>query len=195
MTAYQEVHLAEGARAEDHKPATILLHKPAGDRLASDAGALQLEQLIVDAHRAAEDRSGRRFVKRDLKGLQLLTPLDAEASGLVVLSQHPGIARKLTEDYFKLEQEYVVEVSGDIAADGLERLNAGADASIPTKVSWQNETHLRFALKKASASHIADMCQQVGLTVTGIKRIRIGRRPLAGLQPGQWRYLLDYERF
>ena len=33
------------------------------------------------------------------------------------------------------------------------------------------------------------------MTVIGMKRIRIGRRPLAGLQPGQWRYLLDYERF
>jgi 23S rRNA pseudouridine2604 synthase len=28
-----------------------------------------------------------------------------------------------------------------------------------------------------------------------MRRIRIGRVPLAGLQPGQWRYLAPHERF
>lgn len=195
VAAHQDVRLVEGARADDHKPATFLLHKRAGDDLALEGAAVQWGELIGEDHRAAEDRSGRRLLRRDLKGLQLLTPLEPEASGLVVLTQHPGIARRLTEDYVKLEQEYVVEVSGDIAPDGMDRLSRTADAAIPMKVSWQNETHLRFALKKASAHLITDRCRQVGLTVIGMKRIRIGRRPLAGLQPGQWRYLLDYERF
>jgi 23S rRNA pseudouridine2604 synthase len=39
------------------------------------------------------------------------------------------------------------------------------------------------------------MCRMVGLKVVGMKRIRIGRLPMAGLPAGQWRYLHDYERF
>jgi 23S rRNA pseudouridine2604 synthase len=39
------------------------------------------------------------------------------------------------------------------------------------------------------------MCEQVGLHVTALKRIRLGRLPMAGLAPGQWRYLRPGERF
>jgi 23S rRNA pseudouridine2604 synthase len=39
------------------------------------------------------------------------------------------------------------------------------------------------------------MCEQVGLRLVALKRIRIGRLPMAGLQPGQWRYLQPGERF
>ena len=39
------------------------------------------------------------------------------------------------------------------------------------------------------------MCEQVGLRVVALKRIRIGRLPMAGLPPGQWRYLQPGERF
>ncbi|MGH6626115.1 MAG: RNA-binding protein, partial [Polaromonas sp.] len=34
-----------------------------------------------------------------------------------------------------------------------------------------------------------------GLQVVAMKRIRVGRLPLASLPQGQWRYLLPYERF
>ena len=36
---------------------------------------------------------------------------------------------------------------------------------------------------------------KVGVQVVAMKRIRVGRVPLAGLPVGQWRYLLPYERF
>jgi 23S rRNA pseudouridine2604 synthase len=39
------------------------------------------------------------------------------------------------------------------------------------------------------------MCSALGLEILAIKRIRIGRLPLAGLPEGQWRYLMPYERF
>ncbi|MEQ1666902.1 MAG: RNA-binding protein, partial [Sulfuriferula sp.] len=63
------------------------------------------------------------------------------------------------------------------------------------KVSWQNEQRLRFAVKNVVAAQIVGACEQVGLQVVSIKRIRIGRMPMAGLAVGQWRYLLGYERF
>ena len=65
----------------------------------------------------------------------------------------------------------------------------------PVKISWQNETRLRFPLKAPPRGLIAHMCEKVGLEVVAIKRIRLGRVPMAGLPAGQWRYLLGYERF
>jgi 23S rRNA pseudouridine2604 synthase len=39
------------------------------------------------------------------------------------------------------------------------------------------------------------MCELVGLTVTGLKRVRIGSVKLGKLPVGQWRYLGERELF
>jgi len=43
-------------------------------------------------------------------------------------------------------------------------------------------------------TQIEPMCQAVGLKVLAMKRLRVGRIPLAKLPPGQWRYLAPGER-
>jgi 23S rRNA pseudouridine2604 synthase len=131
-----------------------------------------------------------------VKNLELVTPLESPASGLVVLTQEFGVARRLKE---ALEQEIIVDVTGTIAENGLALLNHGLSFQgkpvPPLKASWQNENRLRFAVKAPRPGQIAHMCAQVGLRVTGMKRIRIGRIAMASLPPGQWRYLKPYERF
>src|SRR3546814_19854690 len=76
----------------------------------------------------------------------------------------------------------MIDVYGELASDGLKRLNHGLSwqgvALPPIKVSWQSETRLRFALKNPWPGLIADMCRQVGLQVSGIRRTRIGRLPM-----------------
>jgi 23S rRNA pseudouridine2604 synthase len=123
--------------------------------------------------------------------------LQPGASGLQVLTQDFRVERKLKEDATRIEQEYVIEVSGEIAADGLERLNQRVNyAVLPAcKVSWQNETRLRFAVKNPQPGQFVQMCESVGLTVVSMKRIRIGGVSMSKLQPGQWRYLAAKERF
>jgi len=39
------------------------------------------------------------------------------------------------------------------------------------------------------------VCDAAGLRLLALRRLRIGRLPMAGLAAGQWRYRLDYERF
>jgi 23S rRNA pseudouridine2604 synthase len=39
------------------------------------------------------------------------------------------------------------------------------------------------------------MCELVGLKVTGLKRVRIGKIKLGDLPVGKWRYLRDGESF
>jgi 23S rRNA pseudouridine2604 synthase len=73
--------------------------------------------------------------------------------------------------------------------------NFNGKPSEPAKVSWQNETRLRFARKELSSRLITLLCSRVGLSIVSIKRIRIGRVPMAGLAVGQWRYLMGHEKF
>jgi hypothetical protein len=41
-------------------------------------------------------------------------------------------------------------------------------------VDWQNPEQLRFVLREGKKRQIRRMCEQVGLHVVGLKRIRIG---------------------
>ncbi|HTN64894.1 MAG TPA: RNA-binding protein, partial [Burkholderiaceae bacterium] len=162
--------------------------------------AALLPLLTQEAH-AADDHTRIRFLKRHLDGLTLVAPLEAAAGGLQVLTQDWRVARKLVDDLASTEQEYIVEAGAvaSAAADSLARLNQGlrwnGKLLAPAKVSWQNETRLRFALKAPQAGQISAICEQAGLTALSIKRIRIGRVPMAGLPLGQWRYLAGYQRF
>lgn len=188
-----QAELLPGAVATPAEPATILLHKPPG--VAPQAAMAQ----ISETDRSADDRSGIRLLKRHQTKLGLSAPLEAMASGLLVASEDWRVIRKLTEDPLRIEHEVIADVRGDLAADGLQQLNRGivfkGKVFPPMKVSCQNETHLRFAVKGLVPGLIQHACAQVGLEVSALRRIRLGRISMAGLKPGQWRFLQAHERF
>jgi 23S rRNA pseudouridine2604 synthase len=189
----QKVELDPGAGTASLEPVTLLLHKPAGIA-CEDA-----QRLLVPANRASGDASGVRSVKRHFMQLAALMPLPSSAGGLAVYSQDRRVVRKLTEDALHIEQELVAEVKGSLAPGGLALLCQGLAFEgrplPPAKVSWQNETRLRFAMKGIAPDLIGWMCAQVGLQLVSLKRIRLGRLPMAGLAVSQWRYLRPDERF
>lgn len=193
----ETVTLDEEARLEAVEPATVLLHKPVGYDAIS--GPNPAAALVQPGTRWPEDPSGVRMLERHFHRLTPLVPLDIEASGLMVLTQDGRVWRRLTEDGDEIEQEYVVEVRGDIAPYGLRKLNHGLHyngrALPPCKVSWQNEVRLRFALKGVQGGQLRDMCAQVGLEVVSIRRLRIGKVSLAKMPVGAWRYLPVGEKF
>jgi 23S rRNA pseudouridine2604 synthase len=185
----QQVALLPGAAPDEPLPVTILLHKPAGlDTRAA------MESLGADTL-AQSGKGGQRVLQRHFSKLTLATPLETTASGLVVFSQDWRVLRKLVDDSKRIEQEYVAEVMGAILEDGLARLNAGGRADAPLKVSWQSEARLRFAGKGILPGQIERLCAKVGLTVTALRRLRVGRIALSSLPVGSWRYLNDYEQF
>jgi 23S rRNA pseudouridine2604 synthase len=193
VTAAQRVELDPRARLQPVQPATLLVNKPAGMSL-DDARAL----LGAAAH-WGEDTSPLRFAKSHVAGLVTLLPLPFEASGLTVFSQDRRIIRKLTEEAAFVEQELVAEVAGTLVPDGFERLARGLvwnGKPLPAlRASWQSEARLRIALKGFDLQRMPWVCAQVGLELKALRRIRIGRVPMARLPQGQWRYLGAGERF
>ena len=193
----EHVELHPDAVLEAPEPATVLLHKPAG--FDAIEGRQPAATLVTPATRWEGDPSGVRLLQRHFARLTPLVPLDTDASGLMVMTQDGRVWRRLTEDAAHIEQEYVAEVSGEIAPYGLARLNHGlryrGRELPPCKVSWQNEFRLRFAIKGVQGGQLRDMCAQVGLEVLAIRRIRIGKIPLVKMPAGEWRYLPVGERF
>ena len=201
----QKVELSTDASLAPLPSITLLYHKPAGQAFGADnqhSGANLVAREITATNCAERDAADTATLSRHLARLVLPCPVEPLMSGLVVLTQDSRIARKLIDDAKLIEQEIIVQVKEDqaaLSASGLRKLNHGLSFQgkplPPCKVSWQNENRLRFAIKGPKPGQLVDMCAQVGLTVVAMKRIRIGRLPMAGLPVGQWRYLGDHERF
>jgi 23S rRNA pseudouridine2604 synthase len=191
MVSDQLVELHPDANLVPVEPVTVLYHQPADTDTKINA--------ICADTRWPDDHSGIHLLRQHFYKLTPCTPLERNASGLSVFTQDFRIARKLTDEADTIEQEYIVEVAGELPPEGLKLLNHGlkynGKALPPVKVSWQNENRLRFALKGVIPGQIAHACQKVGLQVIAMKRIRIGRLSMAKLPAGQWRYLMQHERF
>jgi 23S rRNA pseudouridine2604 synthase len=196
----QKITLERQAQARQSARVTILLHKPVGYVSGqAEEGHRPAVTLITAATRYPGDRSPLIFSPAHLRGLAPAGRLDIDSTGLLVLTQDGRIAKKLIGEDSQIEKEYLVRVEGRLTAEGLRLLNHGlsldGETLRPALVRWQNRDQLRFVLKEGRKRQIRRMCERVGLRVTGLKRVRIGRVRLGGLPPGQWRYLREDEQF
>jgi 23S rRNA pseudouridine2604 synthase len=159
--------------------------------------------LVTRANRWARDEAKIDFHPGQLRGLAPAGRLDIDSTGLLVLTQDGRIAKLLIGDETRVEKEYLVRVQhlrpGRLPDEELARLRHGLELDgrplRPARVSWQNEDQLRFVLREGRKRQIRRMCEQVGLQVLGLKRVRIGSVSLGALPVGQWRYLGEHERF
>ena len=198
----QRVEVDPQARLTPLLPVTLLLHKPSGYDWDAE-GPKPASQLLVPQNHWGPDRSGIRLLRRHLVDQRCVTPLEHAASGLLVFSQERPVLRKLLEDGAQVEFELIVDVREKVSEDALARLRrtpvVDGRAMLPAKVSVTGDagagSSLRFAIKGCHQGQVAQMCEQAGLTIRAMRRIRIGRVPLSTLPPGQWRYLLPTERF
>lgn len=193
----QHIELQAGATAKEIPPVTLLLHKPADTVIGVEVESTRRALLASDHWN--DDPSRIEPLKRHLLQQNLLLPLDDDASGLTIFSQQRDVVRLLTSTRDKLEQEYVVEVSGEAEANGLALLAKGIGHRgriLPkAKVSWQSENRLRLVVKEPAPGEVRMLCEAIGLHVVALKRIRIGRLSMAKLPLNQWRFLGEHERF
>ncbi len=200
----QQITIDAKARFQQAQRVTVLLNKPVGwvSGQAED-GYEPAIVLVKPQTQWREDHSGIRFLPEHLRGLAPAGRLDIDSVGLLVLTQDGRIARQLIGEDSEVEKEYLVRVepaAGEpLSAAGLALLNHGleldGEALKPALVEWVNDEQLRFVLREGKKRQIRRMCEAVGLKVTGLKRVRIGKVVLGDLPPGQWRYLRLDERF
>jgi 23S rRNA pseudouridine2604 synthase len=203
VTVQREATQAQARRV------TVLLHKPVGyvSGQAED-GHLPAATLFTPGNRWRGDAAPMRFSPAQRRGLAPAGRLDIDSTGLLVLTQDGRVARQLIGEDSAIEKEYLVRVRlGTISANvqaafapaQLARLRHGllldGQPLRPARVEWQNPEQLSFVLTEGKKRQIRRMCEQVGLSVTGLKRVRIGAIPLGPLPPGQWRYLGEDEDF
>jgi len=194
------ITVERAAVKHQHELVTILLHKPIGyvSGQAED-GHRPASVLITPENHWTEDPSRITFKPQHLRGLAPAGRLDIDSTGLLVFTQDGRVAKHLIGRDSEVEKEYLVRVEGMLSKEGLDRLQQGLELDgvmlKRAKVSWQNEDQLRFVLREGRKRQIRRMCELVGLSVVGLKRVRNGSVPLGPLPVGKWRYLRPDERF
>ena len=203
------IEVAQQAEQQQRQQVTILINKPVGyvSGQAED-GHEPAVVLVQPGNRWSECNSRMRWGHEQLRGLAPAGRLDIDSIGLLVLTQDGRVARQLIGEDSEMEKEYLVRVSYGAEAINVQSifpaaqlarlchgLSLDGEALKPAQVAWQNPEQLRFVLKQGKKRQIRRMCEQVGLLVTGLKRVRIGRVNLGHLPVGQWRYLASHEQF
>ena len=199
----QKIALNKAAQAQQTDLVTILLNKPIGYVSGQPEPGYQPAVTLIKPENLFSPKQAMQPAKRfQLWHLKKLAPagrLDIDSQGLLVLTQDGRIAKQMIGENSRIEKEYLVRVEGVLPVAKLALLNHGlsldGQALKPAQVSWQNRDQLRFILNEGKKRQIRRMCELVGLKVTGLKRVRIGKVKLGNLPEGQWRYLENGEKF
>lgn len=176
--------------------ATIILNKPVGYVSAQpEPQYTPAVKLITPENQWGTSK--QRLKPEHFKGLAVAGRLDIDSQGLLLFTQDGRIAKKIIGEETRVDKEYLVRVVGELPKDKLQLLRHGLELDgkklKPAKVEWVNEDQLRFVLIEGKKRQIRRMCELVGLRVTGLKRVRVGKIRLGDLPEGKWRFLEEDE--
>lgn len=128
--------------------------------------------------------------------------LDADSTGLVLLTNDGSFTEKLTHPRHEVAKTYHVTVKGELDAEAVEKLTAGivladraggaarAKASgVTVKTRDRERTVLEITLREGRNREIRRMLARLGYPVKKLRRIAIGSVKLKGVASGQWREL------
>ncbi len=127
--------------------------------------------------------------------------LDKDSEGLLLLTNDGELTYKLTHPKFEIEKEYVVWFNGELTEEGLKMIKEGVILSdgmtSPARVqvirNIENRGLFKIILTEGKNREIRRVAAKVGLTVTRLKRVRMGSLKLGTLQPGEVKKLTEKE--
>ena len=151
------------------------------------------------------DEKGRPTVAELIKGvgarLYPVGRLDMDSDGLLLLTDDGALTERLTHPRHEIAKHYQVTVKGKVAPEQLYTLNQSfvldGYRTLPAKVCVNEErdsnTLLSFELREGRNRQIRRMCEAVGLRITQLTRVALGRIKLGDLPVGSFRHLTPTE--
>ena len=150
----------------------------------------------------ARDTHGRRTVIELVpdRGLRLypVGRLDADSTGLILLTNDGELANLLTHPRFEVPKTYLAEVGGAAVTDRtLRRLREGLELddgpTAPARVRRLGPRTLELTIHEGRNRQVRRMCEAVGHPVVSLQRTAFGPLGIGGLAPGGWRLLEEAE--
>lgn len=181
-TAEGEAVTVDGEPVAPEPREVWALHKPAGVvSTAREPGARRAVTELVDSHRR----------------LYPIGRLDADSTGLILLSNDGELANRLTHPRFGVRKTYRVELRRPPAERELEALRRGVGLddgpTAPAEVSRVGEREIEITIREGRKRQVKRMASAVGNEVASLRRVRIGPLELGGLRSGEARLLDEDE--
>lgn len=163
----------------------FVVHKPAG---------------VVST---AKDTHGRRVVTSlvevpDGRRLYPVGRLDADTTGLILLTDDGDLAHRLTHPSFEVPKTYLARVAGGAVAEAaLRRLREGVELddgrTAPARVRQIEPGVLEITIHEGRKRQVKRMCATIGHPVERLQRVRFGPLRLGELPAGSARQLSPAE--
>ncbi len=177
----QPVHLPK-----EH--AYLALNKPAGylTTLKDDRGRPTVVELIPE----------------DAPSLVPVGRLDADTTGLLLLTNDGRFAHRVAHPSSEIEKEYELTLENPVSEDRLAALASGPQLEdgkmLPPKLTrprryTPERTTLNLTIHEGRNRIIRRACAAVGLTLLSLKRVRVGPVKLGNLSEGRYRELTKKE--
>ena len=148
----------------------------------------------------AREPGRRRAVTELVESGRRLYPvgrLDADSTGLILLTNDGELAHRLTHPRYGVPKTYLVRLARPPSGPDLDRLREGVrledGSTAPAEVSRRGERELEVTIREGRKRQVRRMVEAVSNEVESLTRIRIGSLGLGGLRRGEARRLDDGE--
>jgi len=148
----------------------------------------------------ARDTHGRRTVVDLVPSSQRLYPvgrLDADTTGLILLTNDGDLAYALTHPRFEVPRTYRARVEGRPGERALRALRHGVELddgrTAPARARLVGSHELELTIHEGRKRQVRRMCEAVGHRVVALQRIAFGPLRLGDLRPGHHRRLTAAE--
>ena len=144
----------------------------------------------------AREPGKRRAVTQLVDSPRRLYPvgrLDADSTGLILLTNDGELANRLTHPRYGVPKTYLLELARPPSEPDLDRLRQGVQLedgpAAPAEVERLGERQIEITIREGRKRQVRRMAEAIGNEAEGLTRIRIGSLGLGDLRRGEARRL------
>jgi 23S rRNA pseudouridine2457 synthase len=161
------------------------------------------------------DSAGRSTLKDyiSIPGIYAAGRLDYRSEGLLILSDDGAFIHQLSDPRYDHRKIYLAQVEGVVTAEAIQRMDGNIilpgfqqyaahaelidEPDLPPRSKPVRDYHptswLKITLREGKKHQVRRMTAAIGYPTLRLVRVTIGPISLAGLAPGQWRWLAEKE--
>jgi len=182
----KDIITVNGKKIHAARKVYFLLNKPKG---------------VICTNRDPQGRKKAIDIVRTPERIFCVGRLDADTTGLIILTNDSELSDMLTHPRYELAKTYVVRVKGEIKPEQIEKLKKGVwfaegktgRASVKILKRGHKESLVEVTIRQGLNRQVRRMLAKVGLPVKSLTRTRIGKLTARGLGVGKFRALTSAE--
>lgn len=163
---------------------TYVLNKPTG--------------YICSCKRHGDDKLAIDLIKDRKRRLYTIGRLDKTTEGLILVTNDGDFANYMMHPSSNIEREYIVEVKEELTPVILDKVRKGTYIEnkkiVPKKVSLVKKKSLSIIVTEGKKHEVRIIIERSRLSLTRLKRIRIGSLTLGSMPKGVYRILSTKEK-